>query len=154
MANYDIESKDFALSSQGLHLLRNRFNYKTINFDEVDKAYFTKAAETKNVVLALMVGILFVAFAIYGAVCVYDDFHDPSVYHISIESIMLPVLPLLAGAYCIYIALKKVSLLVIELKDQKYKLSVVDVVNSGQLIVLESYLRKKLATKLYVRPVQ
>jgi hypothetical protein len=149
MTNYDIESKDFSISAQGLHLLRNKFNYKTINFDDVNKAYFARAAETRNVALALIVGILFVAFAIYSAICVYDDFHDPLVYHIHIESIMLPILPLLAGCYCIYIAVKKVPLLVVELKDQKYKLSIADV-NAGRLYALESYLKEKLNTRFYI----
>jgi len=76
MTNYDIESKDFALSQQGIHLLRNRFNYKTVNFHGIQKATFTRAADTKNVVLILIVGALFVAFAVYQAVGVYEDFND------------------------------------------------------------------------------
>lgn len=149
MTNYDIESKDFSLSPLGLHLLRNKFNYKTINLADVDKAYFTRAPETKNVALALLIGVVFVVFAIYSAICVYDDFHDPLAYHIYIESIMLPVFPLLAGSYCIYIAVKKIPLLIIELKNKKYKLSVVDVINTGQLYELESYLKEKLNARFY-----
>jgi hypothetical protein len=49
MTNYDIESKDFALSPEGIHLLRNRFNYKTIDFSDINKATFTRAADTKNI---------------------------------------------------------------------------------------------------------
>ncbi len=106
MITYDIESKDFALSQQGIHLLRNRFNYKTITFYDIDKATFTRASDTKNIVLALIAGILLIVFAIYQTIGVFQDFHDPEVHRIYIESIVLPVLPLLVGLYCIYIAVK------------------------------------------------
>ena len=152
MTNYDIESRDFALSPQGIHLLRNRFNYKTINFYDIHKATFTRAAETKNVLPALIAGTLLVAFAVYRAIGVYQDFQDPSVHHIYIESIMLPVLPLLLGLYCIYIAVKKVPLLIIELKGEKHKLSLRDIINAGQTAALEAYLKEKLREKFYDSP--
>jgi len=56
MNNYDFTSKDFALSAEGVHLLRNGFNHKTISFYDVEKATFKRAADTKNVGLTLMQG--------------------------------------------------------------------------------------------------
>jgi hypothetical protein len=152
MTNYVIESKDFALSPEGVHLLRNRFNYKTLDFYDIDKATFTRAAETKHVLLTLIVGALLVAFAVYQTISVYEDFQDPSVYRIYIESIILPVLPLLVGLYCIYIAVKKVPLLIIELKSEKYKLSLRDIISDGRMQVLETYLKEKLREKFYDSP--
>jgi len=149
MTNYDLESRDFALSPQGIHLLRNRFNYKTINFSEIDKASFTRAVETKNVLLTLIVGALLVAFAVYQAIGVYEDFNDPAVYHIYIESIVLPVLPVLLGGYCIYIAVKRVPLLIVELKGEKYKLNLKDFIKGGGTMGLETYLKEKLRERFY-----
>ena len=48
---YDIHAKDFALSADGVHLLRNRFNYKTISFNDINAAGFKRAVETKNISL-------------------------------------------------------------------------------------------------------
>jgi hypothetical protein len=152
MNNYDIQSKDFALSAQGIHLLRNRFNYKTINYDDVRKATFARAAETKNVVLTLIAGVLLVAFAMYNAIGVYENFHDPKVHRIYIESIVLPVLPLLLGLYCIYTAVKKVPSLIIELENQKHTLSVQDIYKAELVGVLEAYLKEKLRTRFYDSP--
>jgi hypothetical protein len=149
MTSYDIESTDFALSSDGVHLLRNKFNYKTINFDDIDKATFTKSAETRNVMLALTVGVLLVAFAIYNGIGVYENFHDPLVRHIYIESIVLPILPLLAGSYCIYMAIRKVPLLMIYTKSEKYKLSLKGIIKSGRMDMLKVYLNQKLGTRFY-----
>ena len=149
MANYDIESKDFASSSVGIHLLRNRFNYKTISFYDIHKTTFTKAVETKNVVLTLIVGALLVAFAVFQAIGVYEEFCDPSVHHIYIQSILLPVLPLLVGLSCVYLGVKKIPLLIIELENEKHKLSLRDIIDSGRMEALETYLKEKLREKFY-----
>ena len=153
MTNYDFESKDFALSPQGVHLMRNRFNYKTINFHDVYQATFTRGVETKKPVFTLIAGVLLIAFAVYQSISVYEDFHDPNVSQIYIESIAATVLPTLVGFYCIYIAIKKVPLLIIELNDEKHKLSLQDIINSGRLHVLETYLKEKLRDKFYDSPM-
>ena len=129
--------------------MRNRFNYKTINFSDIDKASFTRAVETKNVVLTLIAGALLLAFAAYQAIGVYEEFNDPEVYHIYIESIVVPVLPLALGLYCIYIAVKKVPLLIIELKGEKYKLSLKDFKKGSGTVGLANYLKEKLRERFY-----
>lgn len=148
MNNYDFESKDFALSDKGVHLLRNRFNYKTISFTELDKATFTKDVETKNVGLTWVVGILLILFAIFQSKGVYESFNDPSVREIYIESIVLPVLPFLIGLYCVYISVKKVPTLLVEIPGGKYKLNLEDIIKSQQLDNLQAYLKTKLRTKV------
>lgn len=149
MSNYDFESKDFALSAEGVHLLRNRFNYKTIDFYDIDKAILTKAAETTNGALCLIAGCLLIAFAIYYAVGIYNDFYNPSVYHIEIQNIVIPVLPLLCGFYCIYIAVKKVPLLVLESKNKQHKFSLKGMIDAGRIDNLRAYLKGKLRERFY-----
>ncbi|AYL96770.1 hypothetical protein [Mucilaginibacter celer] len=147
MNRYDIEAKDFALSAQGVHLLRNRFNYKTIAFDDIDRADFRRAVETKNVVLTLVAGAALIVFSILQIIGVIKSFNNPHVHVIYIESIGLPVLPLLLGGYCIYISVKKVPSLIIEGKDEKHKLSVKEIVNNQALAQLETYLKAKLGSR-------
>ncbi|WDF75852.1 hypothetical protein PQ469_18350 [Mucilaginibacter sp. KACC 22773] len=62
------------------------------------------------------------------------------------ESIVLPVLPLLLGLYCIYIA---VPSLIIELESQKHTLSLEDIYKDGRMGILEIYLKEKLRTRFY-----
>src|SRR5215216_501179 len=139
LTGYDIQLKDFALSPQGIHLLRNRFNYKTISYNDVHKATFARAVETKNVVLTLIAGIALVGFAVYNTIGVYENFHNPTVHLIYIESIALPVLPVLLGLYCIYTAIKKVPSLIIELENQKHTLSLQDIYKAGLVENVEIY---------------
>ncbi len=148
---YDFESKDFALSANGVHLLRNGFNFKTISFQELDKATFKKDVEPKNVGLTLIAGILLILFALFQSKGVYESFNDPAEYTIYIESIVLPVLPFLIGLYCIFISAKKVPTLLVEKKNEKHKLNLKDAINNHQLDDLKAYLRTKLRTKFNIQ---
>jgi len=56
---------------------------------------------------------------------------------------------LLLGLYCIYIAVKKVPLLIIELESEKYKLSLKDIINAGRLEFLKTYLTERLPERFY-----
>ena len=151
MKNYDFESKDFALSDEGVHLLRNRFNYKTISFLELDKAIFKKDVETRNVGIMWVVGILLILFAFFQSKGVYEAFNDPAVRRIYIESIVLPVLPFLIGLYCVYISVKKVPILLIEKAGEKYKLSLDEIIKNQKTSQLQAYLRKKLGAKFILQ---
>jgi len=146
MSNYDIESKGFALSPEGVHLLRKRFNYKTIDFSDIHKANLTKAADTKNIALTAIAGVLLVTAGLDMAIGVYKDF---TAYHFDAKSGVLPVLPLLLGLYCIYIAVKKVPLLIIDLKNEKHKLGLQDIIDAGRITFLENYLKEKLRDRFY-----
>jgi len=51
-------------------------------------------------------------------------------------------------------AVKKVPLLIIEFNSEKHKLSVQDVINTGQMGLLEAYLKEKLRERFYDSPIQ
>ena len=149
MPEYEFQAKDFALSQQGVHLLRNRFNYNNVDFNDINKASITRAVETNNVVLTLIAGALLLAFAIYQSIGVYEAFYDPSTHIIYTESISVIVFPLLLGFYCIYISVKKIPVLIVEVKSKKHKLILKDVVKAGRIYDLESYLKKQLKERFY-----
>jgi hypothetical protein len=52
MNMYDFEGTDFALSSKGIHLLRGRYNYKTIEYENVQKVIIKRGTEIHNVIVA------------------------------------------------------------------------------------------------------
>ncbi|MGN6494398.1 MAG: hypothetical protein ACTHLE_20570 [Agriterribacter sp.] len=93
MDAYAFKANDFALSGQGIHLLRNGFNYKTIEYGQIKKATIKRAREIKNVFLSMLFGILLLAFVISQSFYLIKVFNDPNVHRIYIESIVLPVLP-------------------------------------------------------------
>jgi hypothetical protein len=103
--------------------------------------------ETKNIALTVVAGIILIGFSVMQIVGAVRSFNDPAERTIYIESIGLPVLPLLLGGYCIYISVKKVPSLIIEVKNKKHTLSLQDIVKNGKLTQLEAYLKAKLNTK-------
>ncbi len=45
---YKYEAEQFGISEKSLHLLRNRFNYKTIDFNQIDSITIKKGKTMKN----------------------------------------------------------------------------------------------------------
>lgn len=148
MSIYSFESTDFALSDKGIHLLRSGYNYKTIEYNMVDKATIKRGAEINNVNLCLVIGICLFGFAIMQTRLVINLFNDPSVTKIYIESIVLPVLPGLVGIYLVYIAVKKGIVLIIETGSKEYKLRLRDFIKDNTKEKVIKYLTEKLSYKI------
>jgi len=150
MNTYDFESTDFALSMQGVHLLRGRFNYKTIEYGDINKATIKRTREIKNVILSMTFGVFLLAFAILQTLLVINVFGDPNVHKIYIESIILPLLPGLVGIYLIYIANKKGLMLIIETKGKSEKLRLSGFVKNKNTYQLRNYLIARLSDRLVI----
>ena len=150
MNPYHYQSEDFALSDDGVHLLRNRYNYKTIAYSEVEKATIRRAVEVKNSPVLLALGTIFLAFAFYQSRWVIDLFNDPTVYHIYIESIVLPVLPAAIGVYCLYTGLRKGPVLLLSIGNSVQKLRLRSLYKQGVMPDVEKYLDRKLGRELIV----
>jgi hypothetical protein len=150
MTAYDFETADFALSVQGLHLLRSGFNYETVRYQEIDKATVKRGREIKNVFSAMIFGTGLLAFAVLQIMFVIGLFNNPGVHSIYIESIVLPFLPGLFGIYLLYIANKKAVILIIETGSKIQKLRLGDFVKRNDMLRLINYLHTKLSSRLGV----
>jgi len=150
MNTYDFEATDFALSIQGVHLLRNGFNYKTIEYLDIDKATIKRTREIKNVFLSMIFGFFLLGFAILQALNVINAFNDPNVHTIYIETIILPLFPGLLGIYLIYIANKRGLLLIIETGSKSQKLRLSAFVKNKNTYSLRNYLNARLSGRLIV----
>ena len=104
MSLYQFQFEDFALSDGGVHLLRNKFNFKTIRYEEIKIATIERSAEIKNASLTLLLGISLICFSIYQSRYIVELFTNPQVHNIYIETIVLPIIPTFLGIYCIYAA--------------------------------------------------
>jgi hypothetical protein len=111
-------------------------------------AFVGSGTEIKRGVLVLMLGMGLVCFACYQSRWVIGLFTDPGVYHIYIESIILPLLPACVGVYCIYIALRKGPILTLKEGRQTHRLRLRDMVRNGQVAAFEAYLTKRLGARL------
>jgi len=150
MTPYQFQSEDFALSDTGIHLLRNKFNFKTISYDEVTKASILRGSEIKRPLIILLLGIAMIVFAIKQSLYVYWLFTNPRAYTIYIESIVIPVIPAALGIYCLFSALKKAPVFKLEDGKMSHKLRLRSFLKNNQYPELRSYLNTKLGPRLYV----
>ncbi|UZR97838.1 hypothetical protein [Chondrinema litorale] len=62
---YIFESDFFAISDQGIHLLRNRYNYKTLDFKEIEQVILEEGKLVNNWILLYTIGLIAVGFAVF-----------------------------------------------------------------------------------------
>jgi len=151
MTHYHFVSEDFALSDEGIHLLRNSFNYKTIPYNQVKKAVAGRGTEVKRPLLIIGFGMLLLWFGGSVAAALYRQWLQPTVYHIDIKIIILPLLPFLVGMYCFFMAFKKGPVLKVEEERAVHSLRLRTFYKKKQQAALLEYLSARLdATKMVV----
>ncbi|OEK03188.1 hypothetical protein BFP97_17400 [Roseivirga sp. 4D4] len=129
------QTKEFAISEHSFHFLRNRFNYKTINATEVRDLILEKGHQVANWLIILVIGTCLLALSGYYFLRLFDYLgSDSSSGPIFIESFVIPVIPMLLGAYCLYISLKTGARLRVTYGDNKSKhFPLVNVQKEGQI---------------------
>jgi hypothetical protein len=150
MSKYEYELTDFALSENGIHLLRNRYNYKTITFQDLERVRIKRGAEIKNSLLSFIIGVALFSFSVFKGISIYQDFTDPAVHRIYIESIILPLFPALIGLYLVYASIKRGPILQIEQGRARYKLRLKEIQKNNQAENLKLFLCEKLSSKLII----
>lgn len=150
MSNYTFETDRFALSDEGVHLLRSGYNYKTLAYPDIRRATLKKGVAIKNWLLVLLLGIGLIAFAVYQATHLYHLFMNPGEHTVNMVSILLPVMPLVLGNYCIYISLKRTTILKVKYRGGKAKLPVGEMANSSEAAQLTAFLQEKLGSHFLV----
>ncbi|UII24101.1 hypothetical protein [Fulvivirga ligni] len=134
MNSYIFETKEFGLSDEGIHLLRDRFNYKSILFSEILKIEVKKGKELKNWGVIFTIGLGLVLFFIYYSVKLYLAYVNGTLHTIYIEQIVIPVIPLLFGAYCVYNSLQNGTIMYLRtIKGKRFKLSLKSIEKDNQL---------------------
>lgn len=145
---YYFELEDFAVSGTSIHLLRNRFNFKTIDYNEIEAASVERGPEFRNGPIIMLLGIALVCFAFYQSMWIVDLFNDHELYTIHINSILLPVIPGFLGIYCLYTALRRGPLLVLQKGNRIYRLRLRSAVRDNSIGELGAFLSEKLGTPL------
>jgi len=127
--SYLFQSRYFAISAQGIHLLRSGYNYKTVTFSEVSSMEVRKGHELKNWVFVMIIGILLAGYALFDIFQIYQLFNNPTIHRVYIERMLIPIFPLALGLYSIWIASRKSWILLVKSKQ-------------GQHLSLKEYVEK------------
>jgi len=150
MSSYHFETSEFGISDTGIHYLRSRFNYKTVPYTEIHSVRIERGKDMNNWMIVLSLGIAAVAFGLYYLYRLYVFFFEISESRtISLEQMIIPVIPLLVGGYCIYGATR--NSIVIRFTDgqgKRDKLSLRELQKNNQLEEFLPILQQHLGTRL------
>ncbi len=121
--SYSHQTSEFGLSNEGVHLLRNNYNYKTISFLTITHMEIKEGKDLKNWLFVLSLGFALLAFALYDMYQIYGIYNDPGTYKIYIERLLVPFFPMVLGGYSVVIALRNSTILTFESEGKSYHLT-------------------------------
>jgi hypothetical protein len=139
---YLFQAEKFAVSEGNLHLLRNGFNYETIPFNSVISMEVRDGKDLKNWLWVLFVGGVLTGYALWDVFQVLFILNDPHTYHIYIERLLIPVIPMALGVYSIYIALRNTRVMIAKSSSKTYYLSLRALVKNQQFLEFTEYMKK------------
>lgn len=136
--------KNFIIEDDGIHLLRNGFDYKTLLKKDLYEATISKGPQVKNWALLFSIGLALIAFVIYYAIAFLDILVNTN-ETIYIEQFVIPIIPLALGIVCVYNSLRRGDVLVC--KFQTGKSLQIPLLKNFDKAELESVLRSQFNYK-------
>jgi hypothetical protein len=143
MEQYQFQTREFAISEEGVHFLRSGFNYRTIPFSEINSFKISRGHLLKKWRITLVFGLALFFFSLYLILGLFNFFNSAITRTVYIEELLIPLFPFLTGAYCIYASLQKGTVLTFTRKGKQEQLPLVEIEKSGQLESMQQYLARK-----------
>jgi hypothetical protein len=154
MTTYHFETKQLGLSDTGIHLLREGYNYETIDFSTIHKIEITTGRQVKNWFLLLLIAVSLVLFGIYSAfVIIYEFFFANNYRFFNVEEFLLPVIPLLLGTYSLYHSFKIGYVLKVSIDNKIKQFPIDELKENDQIARLSTFLNENNLTKHLFNPI-
>lgn len=144
---YLFQEEYFGLSETGLHLLRNRFEYDSFSFDEIDQVTLKKGKAIKNWMVLLIFGLAIFVFGFFMGKGVMDFFQSDTKRKISILEVVSPFFLMLIGGFSIFKSLQIEEILSFRIKGKEYNFSTGQLANEDLLERVIDHLSKNVEFK-------
>lgn len=141
-------ASQFALSDQGVHLLRNGYNYQTLAWNEMKEIEIRSGMDMKNWLWVLVLGIALTAYGAYDIGQLIRMINDPNVHKIHFLRPVIPAIPLVLGIYSIVNAVRKTKVMIVSTGKKKFYLSLYDVLKADQYTRFVNDLSKMYAVNI------
>lgn len=132
------------MNEEGIHLLRNRFNYSSIPYKSVQIASIKKGREYKYWLLMLIAGIIILALSLFYASILLSFFHLELGNGFYIESELFTLFPAIGGASLLALSFRKTIGLEIQTVEKKYWFSLKKFTKDYTLQRFHQYLKTHL----------
>ncbi|WP_162416706.1 hypothetical protein [Cyclobacterium roseum] len=124
----EIVDVNFKVTSEGVHLLRNKFSYQILPFNKIKNAYLVRGKSVKNWIVILSFGLLFLTLS---AILLYYLINSLSVddkpvrfYNMFGNGLIGVIILGVLGIISIFNAVKTIPMIVIVLSKRKIELRV------------------------------
>jgi hypothetical protein len=148
MTDYFLETREFGLSEKGIHLLRSGFNYETIDYNDIRELTIKRDREVNNWLLLLIIGLMMLLFSAWYSWRLLSVLENGEVKVVSIQELVVPVLPCLFGLIFIYSSTRNGTIMSLTTNSGKRKrLSVSQLEKTNTLDELKHRLKEKLKNR-------
>ena len=120
---YLFQDEYFGLSETGLHLLRNRFEYDSFTYDQINQVVLKKGKAIKNWLLLLIFGLSFFVFGLFMGKGVISFFQSDANGQIQILEVVSPLFLMLIGGYSTFKSLQIEEILSFKIESKDYNFS-------------------------------
>ena len=150
MNNYLFQSTEFAVSDNGIHLLRSGFNYKTIRWGEVDSIKIRKGKELHNSWIIFLLGFILFAAGAYLTIRTVDILVHKEHAERYVKMLLFLLIPFI-GVYFVYNSMRTGIVMSISYADYKREMFPLnEIIKQNRLNEFKSLMTAKLGTR--VRP--
>jgi hypothetical protein len=146
--HYEFETNEMGISTEGIHLLRNRFNYKTYPFRDIESMEIGHGRLVNNWLLILVLGCSLVIGAFYYSFQLFLDVIEVRVPRLYIEAFIVPVIPFMLGSYCLWVSLRSGTILKVIQNGRRSSFPLEKLVKANQLESLQTFLHARANFKL------
>jgi len=152
MSTYNFETREFAVSDAGIHLLRDRYNYRTIRFSEINQITIEKGKETPNWIGAFMLGTAVIYAAVDFSLMTIDSFISGNGNTRLVQMLVFLLLIGCAGGCFVYSSLQHGVVLRVSYKNRKRdRFPLREIIMQDRFDDLMFMLTSKIGSRIIVR---
>jgi len=150
MNNYLFQSSEFAVSDNGIHLLRSGFNYKTIRWSEVDSIKIRKGKELNNSWIIFLLGLILLTAGVYLTIRTVDILVHKEHAERYVKMLLFLLIPVV-GVYFVYNSMRTGIIMSVNYSADKSEMFPLnEIIRQNRLNEFKSLMTVKLGTR--VRP--
>lgn len=138
------ETNQFGVNTDGIHLLRSKFVYESITFNEIQSSIIKKGREFKNWIIMFIIGLILIGFALNHIYNLWNFFHSEEGGVIYIESFIIPFFPTIIGFILVYLSFRNTLVLQIMTRKKNKVLSLRPLIKKDVIEEFEKYMKSQM----------
>ena len=143
----DFSSDYLNINETGIDLLRSKFAYKHIAYDQIQRIELTDGYLLKNRLITLLFGVFLLFIAVKFLLTEFPIFGEFGSFQMGKSLAMVIVAPLFFlafGTYCVLQSFKRSKILVIKTDSDIHHVRIYDIQKQNTLNEMITYLEKRI----------